>query len=66
MNETTNSLIIDPMLIAFGTMAWIENDVMSSVIQTSFITSNFTDFTVEPILIDFKPNKAIMMMREGF
>lgn len=37
-------------LIAFWSVTWIEDDVIARIIQTCFITSNFTSFAEHPVL----------------
>ena len=42
--------IVFPILIAFGTVARIEDDIRSSVIQASLVATDLARFTVQPKL----------------
>lgn len=44
IKENTDIIIIGPQLVALGTMAWVENDIMAGEIHASLITANFAIF----------------------
>lgn len=43
--------IILPVLIALGTVARVENDIRTGVIQTGLISADFTRFAKQPELV---------------